>query len=167
MPTKQVKLTLQASPASGQDVNLLITVDGTTKFNQTVPAMGPAEQGIPDPSETVQFDLNVDSLVANSNVNTETHTFSMTATTGRAKIETIQSNFTRQDANLAGDAGTFLTCNIVSQPMWNGQALLERYDIAYNNGPTQITGPGEVLVESGETVTFDVAVQKFNDSLPL
>ena len=167
MPTKQVKLTLQASPASGQDVNLLITVDGATKFNQTVPAVGPAEQGITDPSESLQFDLNVDALVANSNVVTETHTFSMTATNGRAKIESIASNFSRQDANVAGNASTFLVCNIVSQPMWNGQALLERYDIAYNNGPIQVTGPGEILIESGETVTFDVAVQKFNDSLPL
>lgn len=164
MPTKQVKITLQASPDAGQDVNLVVAVDGTTKINQAVPAVGPAEQGITDPSETVQFDLDVANATAN--VANTVCAFSITATNGRAKIETIATNFTVQGNAVPGNATVFLTSNIVSQPLWNGQALLDRYDIAYNNGPIQITGPGEVLIESGETVTFDVAVQNFNDSLP-
>lgn len=40
--------------------------------------------------------------------------------------------------------------DIDTQPLWNGVALLNRYDIVYN----QETGAGAVYIESGETVEF-------------
>jgi len=51
--------------------------------------------------------------------------------------------------------------------MWNAVADLVRYNIEYNHGPIQITGPGEVLIYSNETVVFDVAVANFNNTVPL
>jgi len=164
MPTKQIKVIFQANPTSDQDVTLQIAVDDETKFNQQVPAMGPAQQGIPDPTENIEFDLDMANATANAFFTNLA--FSITAINGRAKIETLQANFT-MTANLAGYANGFVTCDIVSQPLWNGTALLERYNLEYNRGPEQITGPGEVQILAGETVTFDVQVPNWNDSLPL
>lgn len=59
---------------------------------------------------------------------------------------------------VSSGANGFSVCNIVTQPLWNGESDLVRYDIRYNNGPEQITGPGEVLIQPGETVTFDISV---------
>lgn len=171
MPTKTVKFNFQAEPTDEQDVNVRILVDGVTVFDQTVPTVGPVQTGVSDPAESFTFDLDV---AASGNVGaTENHSFSITAVNGIAKIENILSNFTaknRQTGNVVsfepGTAEDFVVCNIVSQPTWNGEVLLSRYDIQYNNGPQQITGPGEVLVLPNETAVFDVAVWAYNDSAP-
>ena len=164
MPTKQIKLTLQATPVTAQNVNLLVTVDGTVKFNQSVGAVGPSVQGVTDPNESVEFDLDVANVSAN--VSTTTCAFAITATNGRVKVEDIATNYTIGSNSAPGNANAFITSNITSQPLWNGQALLDRYNITYNDGPVQVTGPGEVLIESGETVTFNVAVQNWNNKMP-
>lgn len=171
MPTKTLKFTLQAEPSAEQDVGVLIKVDNVTVFNQAVPSIGPVQPGIADPSEFFTFDLDV---AYGANVgNTETRNFSITAQNGTAKIENISCNFSaiaEQQGNVwnlvAGDANNFVVCNIVSQPMFNGEVITSRYDIEYNNGPIAITGPGEVLVFDGENAVFDVAVWAFNDSNP-
>jgi hypothetical protein len=169
MPTKQIKLTYQASPATGQDVTLVISVDSTVKLDQTVPAVGTAEQGVADPSGSVEFDLDVASATATQQA--DDHVFSITATNGRVKIETVAANFVVgfdpiANSAVAGDAASFRTCDIVSQPLWNG-VNDGRYNIIYHRGPAQITGPGEILILPGETVVFTASVPRFNDSLPL
>ena len=168
MPIKQIKLTFQAMPTTDQDVNISIAVDGSVKYDQTVPAVGTAIQGQTNPSAFVEFNLDVAAATANTQI--KNHEFSITATNGRAKIETIAANyaFNYHAGNaIAGTANVFSTCDIVSQPLWNGQALTDRYNIAVNRDPIEPTGPGEVLIESGETVVFTLAVPQFNDSLPL
>jgi len=171
MPNKTVKITLQAEPTGDQDVAVVITVDNVAVFNQTVPDVGPIELDVPDPSESFTFDLDV---AASANVGaTETHSFAITVANGASKIETISCNFvaTQQQVGnvwnfVAGSADNFVICDIVSQPTWNGNVLLDRYDIQYNRGPIQVTGPGEVLIENGEVAVFDVAVHAYNDSAP-
>ena len=162
MPTKQIAITLQAEPLTDQDVVVSVSVDGITVFDQAVPAVGTAEQGQTDPNETFQFSLEVPSSAVPG---VQNRNFSISATNGRAKIEKISSNFTRVGNGSTlepGNAGSFVTCNVVSQPLWNGEALLDRYDISYNLGPAQVTGPGEILIEAGETVVFDMAVPLYN-----
>ena len=169
MPTKTVKFTLQAEPSADQDVSVHITVDNVTVFNQSVPAAGPVQLDVPNPSESFNFDLEV---AASANVGaTETRSFVITASNGMAKIENIQCNFNATYTTvgnvqtfLPGSANSFAICNIVSQPTWNEIPDLTRYDIQYNNGPIQETGPVEVLINAGETASFDVAIFAFNDS---
>ena len=171
MATKQVKLTMQVAPTTGSAADLVVLIDGDVKFNASVPGLGPAEQGTTDPVETVEFDIEVSSAQGLSNVadifTKETHNFSATANNGRIKIETINVNFNPELTSNVGNllanvvssgANGFSTCNIVTQPLWNGEPDLVRYDIRHNNGPEQITGPGEVLIQPGETVTFDISV---------
>lgn len=168
MPTKQVKLTMQAASGSGSTVDLSVSVDGTVKFNQVVPIVGPASQGMTDPNESVEFDLEVGSAQGMSNVANifagETHSFSATAANGVIKIETIGVNFspvfpTSNVGNVTSSgANGFAVCDITTQPLWDGVADTQLYDIQFNRGPIQVTGPGEVLIQSGQTVTFDISV---------
>ena len=171
MPIKQVKLTMQAVSDSESTVNLSVSVDGNVKFNQTVPTVGSGQQGITDPNEIVEFDLEVASAQGKSNLEDifapETLSFSATATDGLIKIENISVNF---NPELSSNVGNLLAnvvssgvdglvaCNIITQPLWNGVANTAIYNIEYNLGPLQITGPGEVVIESGQTVTFDILV---------
>lgn len=169
MPNKTVKFTLQSEPNGDQDVNILVTVDNVAVFNQAVPAMGPVVLDTQEPSESFTFDLDV---AASGNVGvTEIRNFGITATNGVAKIRNITCNFSASSEQVGnvfnlvpGSSNTFVICNIVSQPTWNGDVLLGRYDIQYNNGAYQVTGPGEVLIEDGEVAVFDVAVPAYNDS---
>lgn len=171
MPNKTIQFRLQAEPSAAQDVNVLIAVDSVTVFNQPVPAAGPVQLHIPDPSEIFTFDLDV---AASANVGvTETRNFSISVTNGTAKIEQIEANFTATQEQVGnvwnfvpGSANSFSICNIVSQPTWNGEVDLIRYNIEYNNGPIQVTGPGEVLIMADETAVFDVAVPAYNDTAP-
>lgn len=171
MSTKQVKLTMQAVPQSGSTVDLSVSVDGTVRFNHSVPAIGSGDMGITDPHETVEFDLEVASAQGQSNVANifapETHSFSATATDGVIKIENISVNFNPILSSNVGNVlanvvssgvDGFFTCDITTQPLWNGVADTAIYNIAYNRGPLQETGPGEVLIESGQTVTFNLLV---------
>ena len=171
MPNKTIQFKLQAEPSADQDVNIMIAVDNVQVFNQSVPSVGPVQMDVPDPSEFFTFDLDV--AASNQVGKTETRNFSISVTNGTAKIEQIQANFTaslEQVGNVSnfvpGSANSFHICNIVSQPTWNGEVYLGRYNIEYNNGPIQVTGPGEVLITSDETTVFDVAVPAFNDSAP-
>lgn len=171
MPTKQVKLTMQAVPQSGSTVDLSVSVDGTVRFNHSVTAIGTGDMGITDPHEIVEFDLEVASAQGMSNVAdiflNETHAFSATAGNGLIKIENISVNFnpelTSNVGNLLANVVSsgvdgFLICDITTQPLWDGVADTQIYNIAYNRGPLQITGPGEVLIQSEQTVTFDISV---------
>lgn len=172
MATKQLKITLQAQPQGETDVTMVVSVNGTECFNQSVPALGPIVLNEPDPSESVQFDIDVPVLVANVDP-TVTYPVTVSCTNGSVKIEGFRDNFVVgfsqiANARVAGNATTWSSFdNIVSQPLWNGQALLERYDISYNTGPNQVTGPGEILVLNGETVSFDLQINKYNNTVPL
>jgi hypothetical protein len=104
--------------------------------------------------------------------------FSVVVNGGSVLIEDIFTNYSYSVINtgteevpvwevVAGTDTAFRITNIVSQPMWNGVALLDRYNIEYNNGPIQVSGPGAVLVDSNETAEFNVEIANFNNSLPL
>lgn len=173
MPTKQIKITMQAQPSGVPDtITFNVDINGNTVYNQTVAATGPAQQGLTDPSESITFDFDVPAS-ANAD-STQNYTFSFTPANGAAKIETIACNYSAVNSTVGnvttfvpGTANSFVICNIVTQPQWDGQALLDRYDISYNNGPNQVTGPGEVMIYEDETVVFDVAVNDYNDSAPV
>jgi hypothetical protein len=165
MATKQIKITLQSQPTSTTDVLLNVGVNSVTAFNQTVPAAGPIELNSPDPHEDIIFDLDI--AQSGNLYAAQDCTFSITPTNGAAKIRTIFCNFTavgNTTGNVTtfvpGNANNFVTCRISSQPLWNGQALLDRYNIADN------PGAGEVYIAAGETVVFDVPVWLFNNSAP-
>ena len=169
MATKQIKIDLQSQPTSTTDVILNISVDGTIVFNQTVPPAGPIQLNTSDPHESITFDLD---MPESANLRaTQNRTFSITASNGHAKIRDISCNFTPasiisgpNDVNtfVPGTANNYRGCDIVSQPLWNGQALIDRYNLADNPSGE----PGEVYIASGETVVFDVSVFLYNSSTP-
>jgi hypothetical protein len=166
MATKQIKITLQSQPHLVGDVTVRVDIDSVICFNQTVPPAGPITMNSPDPLESFTFDLDVPAL-ANTAIDTQTRTFAITATNGIAKIRNIFCNFTavgNTTGNVTtfvpGTADNFVMCRISSQPLWNGQALLDRYNIA------ETPGAGEVYIADGETVVFDVPVWLFNSSAP-
>jgi hypothetical protein len=176
MAIKQMKLTMQAVGNTESGAELLVSIDGNTKIDQSVPSVGSADLGIVDPSEIVEFDIEVGSAQGLSNLADifaqETHSFSATATNGVIKIENISVNFNPEMTSNVGNilanvvssgANGFSVVNIVTQPLWDGIADTAIYDIEMNNGPEQITGPGEVLIQAGQTVTFDITIPLFYD----
>jgi hypothetical protein len=176
MAIKQMKLTVQAVGHTESGAELLVLIDGNVMIDQSVPSVGSADLGIADPSEIVEFDIEVGSAQGQSNLANilaqETRSFSATATNGVIKLENISVNFNPKITSNVGNilanvvssgADGFFVVNIVTQPLWDGVADTAKYDIKLNNGPEQITGPGEVLIQAGETVTFDISVPLFYD----
>ena len=179
MAIKQLKATLQAqSTVPGQTVTVAISVNNEVKFNQSIPETGPVAQNIPGPVDTFEFDIDVPVLDVfdDPEESTVILAISVTSSSGTIMIENLSNNFyfsAVQDPEdpekfipKAGTATDWRICQIVSQPLWNGVAILDRYNIEYNIGPIQVTGPGEVYIADGETVTFDLQVNKYNDTPP-
>jgi hypothetical protein len=183
MAIKQMKVALQVQPQGEADVEVSVTANGVQVFNQAVPECGPVVLNQPDPCEYVQFDIDVPVLAPGNIGGVESLPgevpvdLAITCTNGTIKIDYFSENFflttqpTGQPANtFAGSANVWRDdpnykggpVRIISQPLWNGQAMLDRYNIDANEG----TGPGELLVGPGETLTLTVSVFKFNDTWP-
>jgi hypothetical protein len=177
MVTKQLNLSLQAQNLPESTNNMEISLNGVTVYTGSVPETGPIITG-GDSYTTTTISFDIDVPVATANSLTSTMTFSATVAGGNVQIERISTNYNYTLVNtgteeapvweaVAGTDKGFITTNITSQPLWDGIALLDRYNIEYNNGPIQFTGPGEVLINNDENVEFSVNVNNFNDSLPL
>jgi hypothetical protein len=178
MATKQMKIAFQVQNALGSSNTVEIALNGATVYTGTLPETGPVITGGESYTVTnITFDIDVPVLTSTGNA-TSTMTFSVAVTGATVQIEDIFTNYNVSFTNtgtaeapvynpVAGTDTAFAFTNIVSQPLWNGVADLNRYNIEYNNGPTQVTGPGEVLIYSGETTTFDLAVASFNDTVPV
>jgi hypothetical protein len=177
MATKQMNISFQVENAPESTNTVEIALNGTTVYTGSLPETGPIISGGGSYTSTnITFDIDVP--VATANSLTSTMAFSTVVTGGTVQIEDITTNYNYSEINtgtaeepalepLAGSSTRFATTNIISQPMWNGVALIDRYNIEYNNGPIQVTGPGEVMIYNNETVEFDVNVPSFNDTVPL
>ena len=177
MATKKMNILFQVKNTSEIPNTVEITLDGTTVYTGTLPETGPIITGGDSPTVTnITFDIDVPVATINSQISNMA--FTTTVTGESIQIEDISTNYNLSKTNtgtqeapvwvqVAGTDTAFTTTNIVSQPLWNGVADFARYNIEYNNGPTQITGPGEVLLNNNETVAFDVAVADFNNVAPL
>jgi hypothetical protein len=176
MSIKQIKFKLQAESYSNDPIVIDVKIDGVTVFNDTVPDLGIVVPDTQDPFEEFVFDYDVPNNEFNG-INTIDKTFSITTTGGISKIESISANYYFSVINtgtteepvltpVAGTAENYSILNIISQPLWNGQALLDRYNIEYNQGPIQVTGPGEVFIDDGETCVFTMPITLFNNTLP-
>jgi hypothetical protein len=177
MATKQMNISFQAENEPESTNTVEITLNGVTVYTGSLPETGPIITG--GGSYTVNnITFDIDVLVATANSLTSTMTFAAAVAGGTVQIEDITTNYNVSWINtgteeapaweaVAGTNTAFAVTNITSQPMWNGVALIDRYNIEYNYGPTQISGPGEVIVYSNETVGFNVAVANFNDTVPL
>jgi len=177
MATKQMNISFQAENTPGMTNTVEITLNSATVYTGSLPETGPLIVG--DGSYTVNnITFDIDVPVATANSITSTAAFSMVVNGGSVLISDISTNYNVSWTNtgtpetpvweaVAGTNTEFAVTDIVSQPMWNAVADLVRYNIEYNRGPIQITGPGEVLIYSNETVVFDVAVANFNNTVPL
>ena len=170
-----ISFQVQNAPESTNTVE--ITLNGATVYSGTLPETGPIISGGDSYTTTnITFDIDVPTAIQ-GNIKTSM-TFSAAVNGGSVQIENISTNYNYSLDNtgseetpiwtpVAGTNTVFAITNIVSQPMWNGVADIGRYNIEYNNGPIQITGPGEVLIYNNETVEFDIDVANFNDTVPL
>jgi len=177
MATKQMNISFQAENTPEMTNTVEIALNGATVYTGSLPETGPIITG--GDSYTVNnITFDIDVPVATANSLTSTMTFSAAVAGGTVQIEDITTNYNVSWINtgtaeapvwepVAGTNSAFAITNIVSPPMWNGVADVSRYNIEYNYGPTQVTGPGEVMVYSSETVVFDVAVANFNNTIPL
>jgi hypothetical protein len=177
MATKQMNISFQVQNAPETTNTVEIVLNGATVYTGSLPETGPIITG-GGSYDVTNINFNIDVPVATANSLTSTMTFSAAVAGGTVQIEDISTNYNVSWVNtgteeapawapVAGTNTAFAITNIVSQPMWNGVALLDRYNIEYNNGPIQVTGPGEVMAHSDETVGFNIAVANFNDTVPL
>lgn len=175
MPTKQIKIKMQARADTGQTTKLVVKIDGVVMFEDFVPETGEIVLDQENPNEFVSFDYDVPAANPTSDPPelTVTKPMEIYCQHGEIKVENIMANYTGRPENqgteqdpqwqwVPGNSDEFVTCDIVSQPLWNGEALLDRYNIVYNRGPDQITGPGEILIYNGETVVFDAAIPLYS-----
>jgi hypothetical protein len=176
MPTKQMTISFQVDNTSETPNTVEITLGGTTVYNGTLPETGPISQIPGSPVTSITFDVDVP--VATQNNLTSTVAFSATVNGANIQIQNIGTNYNYSRINtgtqeapwmepVAGTNTAFITTNIISQPQWNGITDLQRYNVEYNNGPINISGPGTVVVYNSETVTFNIAVENFNETVPL
>jgi hypothetical protein len=178
MTTKQIRMTFQVQNDTGKTNTVQVQLNGVIKFEGTLPETGPLIIGGDWDSYSltnITFDQDVsDGSVENNAPVNMPLTFSVTD--GSVILQLTESNYNIRYTNTgteedpvwvasAGDADTYHTCNIVEQPTWNSEALLDRYNIEYNNGPIQITGPGQVEVYAGETMQTMLAIPRFNNSI--
>jgi hypothetical protein len=177
MATKQMNISFQVENAPKTTNTVEITLNGATVYTGSLPETGPIITG-GDSYTLTNITFDIDTPVATQGNLTSTMAFTAVVAGATVQIEDITTNYNVSWINtgteeapvwepVAGTSTAFINTNIVSQPMWNGVALIDRYNIEYNNGPIQVTGPGEVMIYSGETVGFNIAVTNFNDTVPL
>ena len=166
MPTKTIRIDLQVEADNGQDANLRLAVDGTVIYDQAVPATGIIELDSDTNLESLTFEL--DTIASPVQGAVQTRTFTVTPTGGSIKIKRIYDNFAASQVLqddvwnfVPGSATDFQICDIVSQPTWDGEALIARYDQAFDEAEGKT--PGEILILKDETAVFDVAIHAFND----
>jgi hypothetical protein len=176
MPTKQIKVSFQVDNNPGTTNNVLVQLNGITKFEGSLPVTGPIIVGADSVTFTsITFDQDIDNYTSTERdpVNIP---LLITVTGGSISLESTESNYSKTYTNSgtaespvwtsnAGTDNVYTLCNVVEQPTWNGEALLNRYDIQYNNGPIENTGPGEIVVYSGETMQTVLSVDRFNNTL--
>jgi hypothetical protein len=172
-----MNISFQVQNAPEMTNTVEITINGTTMYTGSLPETGPIITG-GDSYTVTNINFNIDVPVATANSLTSIMSFSAEVNGGSIQIEDISTNYnvsyiytdTAEEPVWEAVAGTntaFRNTNIVSQPLWNGEADLSRYNIEYNNGPIQVTGPGEVPIYNAETVEFNIEVLNFNDTVPL
>jgi hypothetical protein len=172
MATKQMNISFQVQNTLESTNTVTITLGGTTVYTGTLPETGPVITGGDSNTVTnITFDIDVPVLTSIGNF-TSTMAFSAAVTGATVQIEDITTNYTVSFTNTgtaetpvwtsaAGTNTEFALTDIVSQPLWNGAADLNRYNIEYNKGP------GQVLIFDGETVSFDIPVANFNNKVPI
>jgi hypothetical protein len=178
MGTKQIKMTFQVENNSGESNSVQVQLNGVTKFEGTLPETGPITTDINSATlTTITFDQDVADWVSNETDSVPVNIpLSITVTGASIVLQKSESNYNTNFTNTGteeepvwvkspGDADTYQICDIVEQPTWNGETLLGRYDIQYHNGIQQETGPGALLVESGETVQTALKVARFNNAV--
>lgn len=176
MTTKQIKMTFQVQNNAGETNTVLVQLNGVTKFEGSLPETGPLVVGGGGTYSVtnITFDQDVADW-SSTDVDPVNIPLTVVVTGGSISLENTESNYSATATNTGtpetpvwistpGDVNTYQTCNIVQQPTWNGEALLDRYNIEYNNGPIQVTGPGELVVYSSETVQTVLAVARFSSS---
>ena len=176
MTTKQIRMNFQVENNVGQTNTVIVQLNGVTKFEGTLPETGPLILGGGSYTVTnITFDQDVADW-APTDMDPVSIPLTVTVTGASISLENSEANYYRSSINtgtqedpawipVAGTADAYEICNIIEQPTWNGQALLDRYNIEYNNGPIQVTGPGELIIYSGETVQTVLAVARFNNSV--
>ena len=174
MSTKQIKITYQVQNLGGNLNNVTIQLGTTTLFAGSLEETGgTVVQSDPpmEPWEEMTFDYDIVDVTDTSDLFVTTP-ISIIVSGGTFMIDNVLANYSLRTVNVgtvetpvwqlqAGTVDNFVTLDILTQPLWNNEADLSRYNLPLN------TAPGQVLTNNGETVTFDIGVTKFNNQVPL
>jgi hypothetical protein len=176
MTTKQIRMAFQVENNAGETNTVQVQLNGVVKFEGTLPETGPLIIGGESYTVTnITFDQDVADW-ATGNTAPVNMSLTVSVTGGSVVLQATESNYNVIYTNTgteeapvrqasAGNANTYQICNIVEQPTWGGEALLDRYNIEDNIGPVQVTGPGQVGIYSGETVETVLEIARFNNSI--
>lgn len=180
MSIKTLKARFQVSNCSGSLGQALVTImaNGTEVFSgyldETVDSFPSQVLSGQTPYSEAVFDLDVADWTPGTTEESVNIPMEFTCAGGDINLQDIVSNYCVNYATnpndppnyivIPGDAITFKSYNIDTQPLVNGVADLSRYNIADN---FEKTGPGTIFIFRGEIVSIGTYIQKFNNAIPV
>jgi hypothetical protein len=164
MTLKPTQFRFQVAATNSVSVQANIVMDGvplwagTLAHTQSSVDIGPWTND-ETPYSSAACEINTPEVVTNPQKLTKIFTISVTG----GDIVLVGINQTNNPMFLnnvyAGGNPDFSDMwDVDTQPLWNGQAILSRYTIDDNLG---ITGPGSILIKSGETCEFTAELWQY------
>jgi len=176
MTLKPTQFRFQVAADNGANAQVTITMDGvqlwTGSLAQTQPNVDVGQwTSNNEPYSTASCDINTPECV-NNDPQTLNKLMTISVTGGSVVLvgilQTNNPSFVvetnpewdtpTRTRYIGGNPNFSDMWDVDSQPLWDGQAILARYDINKNFGTT---GPGSILVKSGETCEFDAELWQY------
>jgi hypothetical protein len=171
MPTKQIKQKFQIASDDDVSTQVTVTANGSVvfsgKLNQTQSMIDFASVSVDtSPSSEITFDLDIP-LLSDAEQDNVSIPIEITCTDGDIALQSSWSNYScysQRDPDDAtkyipviGTSAEYRACPINSIPLLNGSQN-PRYGTD-DNPETYL-----LIVKNGETVTFSISVNRYNDS---
>ena len=177
MRQKKIKFHFYAKPSLGEEtVKLTVTVGDQTKTVDLAEAIDADEpiwlrqhwnKESFDDTADIEFVVDVDEVEISEGDTVSYHVIdvSILAENGDVLMAGIDS-FDENDVAVDGTIIEmhdikFMTPNVVEQPKFNGEVLLDRYDIEGHDVMGGEFGVGSIPVYSGETATTKIAIADY------
>lgn len=168
MATKQIRVSYHAKKLSLEDIVLTVQVNNVQVFDGVINETADLRPNQPTGVEYFMFDIELPKLVRNDPTPKINVPVQVTVQNGSLILKGWYQNFVRKgetkETFASGSADVWNgPCWIASQPTWNDvtDTTLYNFESHFENG--QPGSPGELRMQSGDIVKFDLEVNKFND----
>ena len=177
MRQKKIKFHFYAKPSPGEEtVKLTVAVGEQTKTVDLAEAIDADEpdwlrqhwgKELFDDTADVEFVVDVDEVEISAGDTASYHVFDVSISTENGDV--LMAGIDSFDDNDVAVDGTviemhdikFMTPNIVEQPKFNDEVLLDRYDIEGHDVMGGEFSAGSIPVYSGETATTKIAIADY------